>query len=140
MHNAALAVLLAAACMSGCAPYPIYKTLQPPAHITVLDGASQPLPKAEATLVSNAYPYGGEKGRQTKQTAANGTAAFDAVREWRVETLMIHGAEEYFWNWCVRKDGYATYFTGGGSAREFQENLVIRLERGDSSPCPKNPR
>jgi hypothetical protein len=48
------------------------------------------------------YPHGGEKGRETKETLADGSATFEAVREWRVETLMIHGAEEYFWNWCVR--------------------------------------
>jgi hypothetical protein len=47
------------------------------------------------------YPHGGEKGRETKETLADGSATFEAVREWRVETLMIHGAEEYFWNWCV---------------------------------------
>jgi hypothetical protein len=135
--KAALIILLATVTLSGCAPYPIYKTLQPAAQITVLDHANQPLPMAQATLVSNAYPYGREKTRETKATRDDGSASFDAVREWRIETLMIHGAEVYFWNWCVRKEGYVTYLTGNGSSTIFKDKLVVRLEPGESTPCPK---
>lgn len=138
MNIAASTIFLAIAFVSACVPYPIYKTLQPSAQVTVLSQASQPLPTAEATLVSNAYPYGWEKHRETKETLADGTATFDSMREWRAEVLMIHGAEVFFWNWCVRKEGYVTYLTANRSAEDFRDNLVVRLEPGKSAPCPKS--
>lgn len=138
MHVAVSAMLLATVLVSACVPYPIYKTLQPSAQVTVLNQAGLPLSNAEATLISNAYPYGWEKSRLTKETRADGTAAFDSAREWRAEVLMIHGAEVFFWNWCIRKEGYVTHVTANGSSRAFQDDLVVRLEPGASTPCPKS--
>ena len=134
---ARLTVALAVISLCGCVPYPVNKTLQPSAQVTVRDRLNQPLPAAEVTLISSAYPYGFEKSRQTKNTTVDGTAAFELVREWRAETLMIHGAEEYFCNWCVRKPGYVTYLTTHRSAQDFQRNLTVHLDQGDSAPCPK---
>ena len=131
-----MAVMVAAFLVSACVPYPIYKTLQPEASITVLDAANHPVAGAEVTLVSNAYPYGREKGRMTKTTEANGVASFQARREWRTEVLMIHGSEEFFWNWCIRKTGFATHVTSNRSASEFQRAMEVRLEPGVDSPCP----
>lgn len=137
MRTNVIATLLAAAILSACVPFPVYKTLQPSARIVVLGERSQPIANAEAILVSNAYPYGLEKRREVKLTKADGTAVFEPLREWRTESLMIHGAEVFFWNWCVRKEGYVTYFTQYGSAAKFQDDLVVPLELGASMPCPK---
>ena len=138
MQVAVSAILFATVLVSACVPYPIYKTLQPSAQVTVLNQAGQPLSGAEATLISNAYPYGWEKGRLTQATRTDGKAVFDSAREWRAEVLMIHGAEVFFWNWCIRKDGYVTHATASGSSGEFQDDLVVRLEPGASTPCPKS--
>ena len=131
-----MAVVAAAFLVSACVPYPVYKTLQPEASITVLDAANQPVAGVEVTLVSKAYPYGREKGRVTKTTEANGVASFEAMREWRTEVLMIHGSEEFFWNWCIRKTGFATHVTSNRSASEFQRAVQVRLKPGVDSPCP----
>ena len=136
MRPAIAAVIPAAFLVSACVPYPIYKTLQPEAGITVLDAADQPIAGAEVTLVSKAYPYGWERGRATKTTGANGVASFEAIREWRTEVLMIHGSEAFFWNWCIRKAGFATYVTYNRSASEFQRAGSVRLTPGVESGCP----
>lgn len=132
----ALFTLIATVLISGCVPYPVYKTLQPAATATVRDQARQPLEKAEVTLISSAYPYGFEQHRQVRQTLADGTAAFDAMREMRVEVMALHGSQEFFWNWCVRKEGYATFVTHHRGATDFQASLLVQLEPGTSSPCP----
>jgi len=123
--------------LPGCVPYPIYKTLQPSASATVLDQMNQPLFQAEVMLISYAYPYGFEKNREMKETINDGTTSFTSSRQWRMESLMIHGSEVYFWNWCVRKEGYRTYLTTYRSSQDFQSNIIVHLEQGISSPCPK---
>jgi hypothetical protein len=138
MNLATASVLLTTAFVTACVPFPVYKTLQPSARITVLDEQGNALSKAEATLISSSYPYGFEKRRETRETDSSGTAEFEVKREWRTETLMIHGVEVFFWNWCARKDGYVTYFTNHKSQEKFQDNLLVRLEPGESKPCPKN--
>ena len=126
-----------AAGLSGCVPYPVYKKLLPEATVKVVDGAGAAIAGARVELVSSAYPYGHEKSRDFQQTDARGEARFGVRREWRTESLMIHGGESYFWNWCVRREGYVTFFTSHTSARQFQDELVVRLVSGVSSPCPQ---
>lgn len=119
----------------GCVPYPVYKTLQPAASATVLDAQSQPLENARVVLISSAYPYGRERSRLEMPTALNGVARFSVQSEWRVESLMLHGAEFYFWNWCVEKTGYETYETFNNASSQFDDNLVVRLAPGESRSC-----
>ena len=123
--------------VSGCIPYPVYKTLQPAARMTVLSYANEPLLQAEVTLIADAFPACCEMGRSTKLTLANGVASFDSVREWTMEVVFLHGSLAYYWNWCVRKEGYVTYFTRG-SSNEFQSTMVVKLEAGASIPCPES--
>ena len=82
--------------LTSCVPYAIYKTLQPPATATVLDSHGRAVADAEVTLIANAYPYGVEKSRVTQKTGSDGVARFTAAREWRTESLMIHGADVFF--------------------------------------------
>lgn len=134
MKLAALAVLCATVLVSGCAPYPIYKNLQPAARVMVRDQANQPVAKAEVTLITQAHARIGETLRTTKETLPDGTAAFESVSEWRIEVMALHGWEQFYWRWCVRKDGYITQ-----PSLDFNANLTVKLEPGPSTPCPTWP-
>lgn len=135
-HAPTLLILIAASAVAGCVPYPVYKTLQPSAKVTVRGQGGMPLANAEATLIANAHPSPFEKSRETKRTLADGTASFKAVRELRVEVMALHGWEEYYWSWCVRREGYATYLTHRDGAGEFQTDQIVQLQPGQSRPCP----
>lgn len=75
--------------------------------------------------------------RLGNQTDFLGIARFGGRREWQVDSLMVlHGRKFYFWNWCVRKEGYATFATGNKSGDEFVANPIITLRDGRSRPCP----
>jgi hypothetical protein len=135
-----LLLLVVAGFASGCVPYPVYKTLQPAAKVTVQDDRGKPVPGAAVTLVASAHPYGREKSRETKETTADGVAAFQPRREWKTEVLAMHGWEEYFWNWCVQKEGYETFSTINRGAPEFQIEPIVVLKAGQSRPCPQGIR
>lgn len=136
----ALPTLLVTTLIAGCVPYPVYKTLQPAAKATIRDDRGVPASGAVVTLVASAYPYGREKSRETRTTTDDGVATFQARREWRTEVLAIHGWEEYFWNWCVQKEGFETFSTTHGSAADFEVELVVILKAGQSKPCPQGIR
>jgi hypothetical protein len=131
-----LLVLTLAGCLVGFVPFPVYKTLQPSAQITVLDEVNHPVPEAKVLLIANSNPYGREKTRETKVTNEHGMAAFEARHEWRMESFMMHGMEFFFWNWCVQKSGYTTYRSRMGSGGDFDPQPTIRLSPGASSECP----
>ena len=60
MQQSTVTILLATALLSGCVPYPVYKTLQPAATATIQDSQGEPIAGAAVTLISSAYPYGWE--------------------------------------------------------------------------------
>lgn len=120
--------------ISGCIPYPTYKTLQPYAKAHVIDQYGGPVSGAKVSLISSAYPYGLERFRAVSITR-NGVAEFSKVKEFRIEAIGLHGAEFYFWNWCIEKDGYRTYSTHYGSSDEFDPKPTFKLESGPSSSC-----
>lgn len=130
-----VAVLILGSLISGCVPYPVYKTMQPDAQATVLDENSQPLGDARVVLISSTYPYGREQFRNETRSAADGSATFKALKEWRAESMMIHGAQVYFWNWCVEKAGYETYQTLDRDAALFNHKPQIPLRPGESRSC-----
>ena len=121
--------------VTGCIPYPIYKTLQPEAQITVTDQDNKPLSGASVTLISSFYPYGMEEFRETRLTNALGGGEFSGKREWQIEIIFLHGRKEYFWNWCVEKQGYTTYETRHNSASKFDDDATVKLMPGNSTPC-----
>ncbi len=139
INRTAVAALLASVLVAGCVPYPVYKTLQPSAKVTVRGQGNAPLANAEATLIAKAHPTPFEQRRETKMTQPDGTARFDAVRELRIEVMALHGWEEFYWNWCIRKEGYLTYLTQHGGADDFQKDLMVQLMPGQSLPCPAGP-
>ena len=52
-----------------------------------------------------------------------------------MEALFIHGAEEFFWNWCIEKPGYQTVKTSWSNAGDFVEALRVMLRPGEATPC-----
>lgn len=126
-----------AATAPGCVPYPVYKTMQPAARVTVMDTQSQPLSDARVVLISSSYPYGRERSRLEVRTMPTGKASFSAQTEWRVESLMLHGSEIYFWNWCIEKTGYETYETLNNAASQFDDTLIVQLPPGESRSCDR---
>lgn len=131
-----LSTLLAAILVSGCVAYPVYKKLQPAATATIRDVQGTPIMWATVTLVSSSYPYRREKSRDTAASDADGMASFAARYEWRTELLAMHGWEEYFWNWCVQKEGFETFSTTYTGAAEFEAQAIVTLKTGSSKPCP----
>jgi hypothetical protein len=130
-----LLALIVSTLLSGCVPYPIYKTLQPSAKVTVVDHLGKPVSNATVTLIANTYPYGRERSRDTQTTTDEGLAAFSPRREWRTEVLAIHGSQEFYWNWCVQKEGFETLSTTYGGASQFQSEFTATLKPGPSKPC-----
>ena len=121
--------------LTGCVPFPNYRTVQPPAQLTVSDEKNAPVEGAAVTLTTN-INLGAKETRETKTTDARGLAVFEKRSEWQTETLMLHGSNVYFWGWCVQKPGFKTYHTGAGPHADFQEQATVQLARGTSTQCP----
>jgi len=129
-----LAVLAASAVLaSACVPYPVYKTLQPEVDAKVVDAAGAPVAQARVTLVARAHPAPGVLSAPVAIADAQGTVHFDAVREFRVEVMALHGALDYYWSLCVAASGYRTIevpVQDGGSVQR------LTVKPGASVECP----
>ncbi|WP_106374289.1 hypothetical protein [Vreelandella songnenensis] len=132
-----LLILTMTLLLSGCVVYPINKTLQPEAEILVTDAEGKPLQGAWVTLISSSYPYGFEQMRTGDQTNDRGEASFQSIKEWRTESLMLHGSNVFFWNWCVVKPAFETHTTMWSSDQDFQPQYNVILTPGESTPCPE---
>lgn len=121
--------------IGGCFPYPIYKTLQPFSEVKVFDPNNNPIEDVEVSLISYSYPYGFEKNRKTKTTNSSGIATFESKKEWRIEAFMLHGAEIFFWNWCVYKQGFETLLTPSSKIEKFDSKPIFILNPGEASKC-----
>jgi len=128
-------VALLAACTSlasACVPYPVYKTLQPEVDAKVVDAAGAPVAQARVTLVARAHPALGVLSAPVAVADAQGAVHFDAMREWRVEVMALHGALDYYWSLCAAAPGYRTIEV------PVQEGGVQRLTLKPGIPveCP----
>jgi hypothetical protein len=130
-----LLIFITSLCLSAC--FPVYKTLQPSVLITVVGPDNKPVADAEVMLITRAYPHRDEHSRDVKQTGADGIVRFDTKKKLVTESLMIHGGYAYFWNWCVRKEGYATYLTQHEFSSGNDTQAVVILQPGESKFCPK---
>ncbi len=119
--------------LSGC--FPNYKTLQPDTNFTVVDENKQPIVGTEIILISRAYPYGDEKFRTSNITNNLGKVSFNSINEFRIESLMMHGMEVFFWNWCIYKDGYKTNYSNYRNSDDFLSENNIILKKGNSQIC-----
>lgn len=137
-HRTPRAALALATATTLCACVPVYKTLQPYAEAQVRNEQGQPLESAEVVLISSAYPYGREQFRATAMTDPAGVATFYKVKDLRLEFFVIHGAQEFFWNWCVRGKGYATQTTALRNGDDFEANPTFVLKPGESTACPES--
>lgn len=130
-------LLTLAVCTALGACVPVYKTLQPYAEAQVRNEQGQPLESAEVVLISSAYPYGWEQFRATAMTDPAGLATFYKVKDLRLEFFVIHGAQQFFWNWCVKSRGYETQTTTFGNGDDFEAYPTFVLKPGDSTACPE---
>ena len=129
------ALAVAAFACVGCVPYPVIKTLQPATEVRVSDNAGQPLPGADVSLIATMYPMHLEHHRETRQTDAQGLVQFDSRHDLRVESLMLHGSVEFYWNLCITQPGYATVETRYGASHAWPTQFVFAMQPGDSTPC-----
>lgn len=130
-------LLTLAVCTALGACVPVYKTLQPYAEAQVRNEQGQPLESAEVVLISSAYPYGWEQFRAAAMTDPAGVATFYKVKDFRLEFFVIHGAQEFFWNWCVKSRGYETQTTTFSNGDDFEAYPTFVLKPGDSTACPE---
>ena len=126
--------------LTGCVPYPTYKLVQPEASATILDEAHQPVVNARVALVAQAVPgRSDERSRSEQRTNKDGKVSFEEHHEWQAESLMIHGRQFYYWNWCVEKTGYETFSTSYGISDSFDAHPEIILKPGASLSCDHFP-
>jgi hypothetical protein len=122
--------------VAGCVPYPAYRTVRPEVALSIRDSRQRPIQGARVTLVSTSHPEGVVKSTDTIETGPDGTARFAGKRALRLEVLFLYRGEISFWNWCVEKEGYATYFTSGPRTKMFEDESIILLRPGPSRTCP----
>ena len=122
--------ILAVLVLGGCVPYPVYKTLQPELEITVVDDQNEPIQGAIVALISSSSPYGWEKGREVQTTDRKGVVKFLKRSEWRIEALMLHGVEIFYWKWCIKMKGFVTYEVQGIGSKIPRSKILIDLEAG----------
>jgi hypothetical protein len=131
-----LAVLLILALGAACVPYPSYRRVRPEVTLTIRDARQRPIEGARVTLISTEHLSGTVKSRDSVQTGADGIASFPGKRALRIEVLFLYRGGFSFWNWCVEKEGFVTYFTSGPRTKVFSDESVVVLRKGPSKPCP----
>ncbi len=131
----ALALLLTLA-LAGCVPYPTYRRTRPEVKLTIRDARQRPIVGAQVTLIGTSHPDGILKWIDTAKTAADGTVVFKGKRSLGIEVTFMDHKEISFWNWCVEKDGFATYYTSGPRTKVFEDESAIVLREGRSKRCP----
>jgi len=130
-----LALLLGVA-LSGCLPFPSYRTVRPEVTLTIRDARQRPIEGARVTLVSTEPPFGAVKSRAEVLTGADGVASFAARRALRLEVLFLYRGDIRFWNWCVEKEGFVTYFSSGPRTKVFADESAVVLKSGPAKACP----
>lgn len=113
--------------LSGC--YPIYKTQKPELEVTVVDEQDQPIEKAKVVLMTEVHPAKIDANFDEKYSNQKGEVNFTKQAEWKVEFLMIHGAQYYDWNICVAKSGYLTQEF---SKIKSESKVKIVLKKGNN--------
>ncbi|MDA8485968.1 hypothetical protein NNO07_23130 [Pseudomonas resinovorans] len=131
-----VALLAASLLLSAC--FPVYKTLQPYAEAQVFDESGKKLSgaKTEVALISSASPYGYEQFRTVVHPGPAGIARFYKVKDFRFESLTMHGIQAFSWSWCVRSKGYETVTKSYRSDGQFEPYAQFKLKPGVSTACP----
>ena len=109
------------------------RTVAAASAITVRTAANLPLAGAQVALITRAHPTPLDR-YETKVTAPDGSASFAGKREMTVEVMVMHGSLDYYWNWCVRKEGYATFKTIYSNGDDFPAKINVVLQPGASTP------
>ena len=129
-----LALLVMLAMITGYVPYPVRKQLQPYTTAIILDEENNAIERAQASLIASSYPDDIQQGLELKLTNSQGLVQFEAKQEWRMEKGPAR-PEIFFWNWCVYKPGYETYWTNYRSADQWQDFFTVNLTPGIAKDC-----
>jgi hypothetical protein len=130
-----LALLLIFA-LGACVPYPTYRKVRPDVKLMIVDRRQSLIEGARVTLISTTHPEGHVRSRDTLETGPDGIVRFPGKRGLRIEWLFLYRGPIYFWNWCVEKPGFATYFTSGPRTKVFADEKLVVLRAGPSRACP----
>ena len=126
MKNALLFIILALG-LTAC--FPVYKKLKPEFEVNVVDENGQAVANAQIILLTEVHPAINIIAKIQKLTDAQGVAKFSGQREWKVESLMIHGSKYYHWSICVRKSGFITQ--GMIDADQSKIKVVLLPQKAD---------
>ena len=122
--------------LGGCVPYPTFRKVRPDVALMVVDRRQSLIEGAKVTLISTTHPEGYVRSRDTLETGPDGMVRFPGKRALRIEVLFLHRGPIYFWNWCVEKEGFVTYFTNGPHTKVFADERWVVLKAGPSRACP----
>lgn len=120
----------------GC--YPIYKTVRPKSQVLVTNQNNEPLKGATVYLLTDSYPYHVETYIDEAITNEEGYAYFEKKKDFRFESLLMHGSNQFEWDWCIFKENYQTHLTKWTPAT-FSKNYKVQLIPGVATECPKPP-
>jgi hypothetical protein len=124
-----LSVIALTACM------PVRITRSPEVNVIVMDVDDKPIESASVSLIIRAYPYGRYIDHLSFVTDKNGEVSFDKDNEWVIQLLVMHGMISYFWDLCVKKDGYSAKLVEHRSKKELSNSVNVVLTGGSGSDC-----
>ncbi len=94
--------------LSSC--FPIYKQTQPELKIDIFDEQGKAIKDVELILYTVVSPAKKEFDPLIELTNENGRADFKEARHWAVESLIIHGRQNYSWSMCVKKQNFVSQY------------------------------
>lgn len=118
----------------GC--YPVYKTIRMPMEVVVVDESGKRVEGAEVLRITEQFPAKVPLKFDLIHTDRGGIAIFKSVKEWQMDSLIIHGAQQYSWSFCVSKSGYETVdHIALSDSSSGKINVVLKTTRQESQDC-----
>lgn len=94
--------------VSGC--FPVYKEILPEIIIDVIDEKGLPLKNVEIVLYTEVSPAKKDFKPLKEFTNDEGRAEFKKASHWAIESLIIHGRQNYSWSMCVKKQNFVSQY------------------------------
>ncbi len=92
--------------LTGC--YPIYKKIRPFISVQVYDQSGHYIQGVTVVRMTEQHPARVDPVLESQKTNTQGVVKFEDQRNWAIEFMMIHGAQDYTWYICLSKPGYET--------------------------------
>lgn len=94
--------------VSAC--FPVSKLILPELIIYVFDEKGIPLENVEIQLYTEVSPAKKELEPLTIITNALGRAQFSELKDWQMESLVVHGKQHYSWSVCIKKHNFVSQY------------------------------